>query len=170
MVARFADALPPKWSSFIELLKHTGSLDTVSIYEFIQKLEHKNDEEIRKAKRTHAPQNTEIYLPGFSSLASSSSSSAQQPKLQTAFMSNPSSFPFPHSAPPPVFDPSAYLPPAHVVAQAHAFSKPQYNLSAYIPTQPQAQSQPQQANYSDTFHSQNPNTVKLILPIFQKSV
>ncbi|KAJ0435603.1 putative transcription factor interactor and regulator CCHC(Zn) family [Helianthus annuus] len=45
MVNRFADALPPKWSSFIELLKHTGTLDTVNNYEFIQKLEHKNDEE-----------------------------------------------------------------------------------------------------------------------------
>ncbi|KAF5796226.1 hypothetical protein HanXRQr2_Chr08g0348981 [Helianthus annuus] len=32
MVAKFADALPPKWSSFIELLKHAGTLDTVSIY------------------------------------------------------------------------------------------------------------------------------------------
>ncbi|KAJ0620890.1 hypothetical protein HanIR_Chr01g0002531 [Helianthus annuus] len=58
MVNRFADALPPKWSSFIELLKHTGTLDTVNIYEFIQKLEHKNDEEIRKSKRVPAPQNT----------------------------------------------------------------------------------------------------------------
>ncbi|KAM0055861.1 hypothetical protein Hdeb2414_s0006g00211041 [Helianthus debilis subsp. tardiflorus] len=55
MVARFADALPPKWSPFIELLKHTGVLDAVNvnIYEFIQKLEHKNEEEIRKAKRLH---------------------------------------------------------------------------------------------------------------------
>ncbi|KAJ0587651.1 hypothetical protein HanIR_Chr04g0165631 [Helianthus annuus] len=35
---RFADALPPKWSSFIKLLKHTGTLNTVNIYEFIQKL------------------------------------------------------------------------------------------------------------------------------------
>ncbi|MFS7913668.1 hypothetical protein Hanom_Chr02g00144371 [Helianthus anomalus] len=78
MVARFADALLPKWSPFIELLKHTG------------KLEHKNDEEIRKAKRIPAPQNTEMYLAGFKQLASSSS--VQQPKLQTAFVSNTSSF------------------------------------------------------------------------------
>ncbi|MFS7902274.1 hypothetical protein Hanom_Chr01g00009331 [Helianthus anomalus] len=84
MVNRFADALPPKWSSFIELLKHTGTLDTVNIYEFIQKLEHKNDEEIRKAKRAPAPQNTEMYLPGFDALARSAA--AQQPKLQTAFI------------------------------------------------------------------------------------
>ncbi|KAJ0751980.1 hypothetical protein HanPI659440_Chr09g0319051 [Helianthus annuus] len=31
MVARFADALPPKWSPFIELLKHTGALDTANV-------------------------------------------------------------------------------------------------------------------------------------------
>ncbi|KAJ0448027.1 hypothetical protein HanRHA438_Chr17g0819711 [Helianthus annuus] len=134
MVARFADALPPKWSAFIELLKHTGTLATVNIYEFIQKLEHKNDEEIRKAKRILVPQNTEMYLAGFNSLASSSSSSVQQPKLQTAFMSNTSSFPFPQSAPPSVFDPSAYHPPAHMIAQAHAFSKPQFDASAWLPT------------------------------------
>ncbi|MFS7987905.1 putative transcription factor interactor and regulator CCHC(Zn) family [Helianthus anomalus] len=93
MVNRFADALPPKWSSFIELLKHTGTLDTVNIYEFIQKLEHKNDEEIRKAKRAPAPQNTEMYLPGLDALARSAA--AQQPKPQTAFVSNTSSLPFP---------------------------------------------------------------------------
>ncbi|KAJ0510819.1 hypothetical protein HanIR_Chr11g0544971 [Helianthus annuus] len=124
MVARFADALPPKWSPFIERLKHTGVLDAVNvnIYEFIQKLEHKNEEEIRKAKRIAPTQNTEMYLAGFNQLASSSS--AQQPKLQTEFMSNASSFPFPQSAPPPVFDPRAYLPPPHVIAQAHALSKP----------------------------------------------
>ncbi|KAF5757965.1 hypothetical protein HanXRQr2_Chr16g0723931 [Helianthus annuus] len=105
MVARFADALPPKWSSFIELLKLTGTLDTLSIYEFIQKLEHKNDEEIRKAKRIPVPQNNDMYLAGFNHTASSSS--AQQPKLQTTFMSNTSSSPFPQSAPPSAFDPKS---------------------------------------------------------------
>ncbi|XP_022040364.1 uncharacterized protein LOC110942909 [Helianthus annuus] len=31
MIQRFADALPPKWSQFIDLLKHTGVLDTLTI-------------------------------------------------------------------------------------------------------------------------------------------
>ncbi|KAF5812979.1 hypothetical protein HanRHA438_Chr03g0103951 [Helianthus annuus] len=81
MIARFADALPPKWSPFIELLKHTGAMDTTNgtLYEFIQKLEHKNEEEIRKAKMIAPPQNTEMYLPGFG--PSASSCSIQQPKL-----------------------------------------------------------------------------------------
>ncbi|KAJ0801702.1 hypothetical protein HanPI659440_Chr03g0120171 [Helianthus annuus] len=43
MVMHFADALPPKWSQFIDLLKHTGVLDTLSIYEFVQKLESKDE-------------------------------------------------------------------------------------------------------------------------------
>ncbi|KAJ0677880.1 putative RNA-directed DNA polymerase [Helianthus annuus] len=133
MVSRFADALPPKWSSFIELLKHTGTLDQVNIYEFIQKLEHKNDEEIRKARRAPAPQNTEMYLPGFDVLARSAAAQQQQPKLQTAFVSNTSSssFPFPQStaAPSqPQFDPRSYIP---------------------VPTQPQPQpQQQQQAHYT----------------------
>ncbi|MFS7976233.1 hypothetical protein Hanom_Chr10g00890041 [Helianthus anomalus] len=135
LVNRFADALPPKWSSFIELLKHTGALDTVNIYEFIQKLEHKNDEEIRKAKRAPAPQNTEMYLPGFDALARSAA--VQQPKPQTAFVSNTSPFPFPQVNPAqPQFDPRSYIP---------------------VPSQPQVQP-PQQAHYSNNPQPTNPNT------------
>ncbi|KAJ0510744.1 hypothetical protein HanIR_Chr11g0544191 [Helianthus annuus] len=108
MVMRFAEALPPKWNQFIELLKQTGVLNESSIYEFVQKIENKDKEEIRKAKR----------IP----------------------VSSTSSFPFPQSAPPPVFDPSAYLPLAHVTAQAHALSKPQLDPSAWLPKpQPQPQ-------------------------------
>ncbi|KAJ0511885.1 hypothetical protein HanIR_Chr11g0557051 [Helianthus annuus] len=60
IVMRFADALPPKWSQFIELLKYTGVLDVISIYEFVQKIENKNEEEIRKSKRIPFPQNPEM--------------------------------------------------------------------------------------------------------------
>ncbi|KAJ0913753.1 putative RNA-directed DNA polymerase [Helianthus annuus] len=142
MVNRFVDALPPKWSSFIELLKHTGTLDTVNIYEFIQKLEHKNDEEIRKAKRAPAPQNTEMYLPGFDALARSAAAQQQQPKLQTAFVSNTSSLPFPQSNAAPAFDPRSYIP---------------------VPAQPQVQppQQQQQAHYTSNPQPQNPNTIRV---------
>ncbi|MFS7909788.1 hypothetical protein Hanom_Chr02g00098611 [Helianthus anomalus] len=106
MVMLFAEALPPKWNQSIELLKHTGVLNESSIYEFIQKLENKDKEEIRKAKRI--------------------------PVFNTS--------PFPQLAPPQVFDPSAYLPPPHVIAQAHAHSKPQLDPSAWLPKpQPQPQ-------------------------------
>ncbi|KAM0034614.1 putative RNA-directed DNA polymerase [Helianthus debilis subsp. tardiflorus] len=139
MVNKFADALPPKWSSFIELLKHTRALDTINIYEFIQKLEHKNEEEIRKAKRAPVPQNTEMYLPGFGPSASSSSSSVQQPKLQTAFVSNTSPFPFPQSIAAPTFDPRSYIP---------------------VPSQPPVQPQ-QQAQFTSNPQPPNPNTVRV---------
>ncbi|KAM0070343.1 putative transcription factor interactor and regulator CCHC(Zn) family [Helianthus debilis subsp. tardiflorus] len=137
MVNKFADALPPKWSSFIELLKHTGTLDAVNIYEFIQKLEHKNEEEIRKAKRAPVPQNTEMYLPGFDILAKSAA--AQQPKLQTAFVSNTSSLPFPQTNPAPGFDPRSYIP---------------------VPSQPPVQPQ-QQAHFTSNSQPPNPNTVRV---------
>ncbi|KAJ0836902.1 putative RNA-directed DNA polymerase [Helianthus annuus] len=149
MVNRFADALPPKWSSFIELLKHTKALDEINIYEFIQKLEHKNDEEIRKARRAPAPQNTEMYLPGFDALARSAAAQPQQPKLQTAFVSNTSSssFPFPQStaaSPQPQFDPRSYIP---------------------VPTQPQPQpqQQQQQAHYTSNPQpqSQSHHTIRV---------
>ncbi|KAF5785916.1 hypothetical protein HanXRQr2_Chr10g0434431 [Helianthus annuus] len=42
MVRRFADALPAKWSSYLEILKENGVLDTITIYELIQKLENKD--------------------------------------------------------------------------------------------------------------------------------
>ncbi|KAJ0860789.1 putative transcription factor interactor and regulator CCHC(Zn) family [Helianthus annuus] len=139
MVNKFADALPPKWSSFIELLKHTGTLDTVNIYEFIQKLEHKNEEEIRKAKRAPVPQNTEMYLPGFFDILAKSAA-AQQPKLQTAFVSNTSSIPFPQSNPAPGFDSRSYIP---------------------VPSQPPVQPQQQQAHFTSSSQPPNPNTVRV---------
>ncbi|KAJ0444188.1 putative transcription factor interactor and regulator CCHC(Zn) family [Helianthus annuus] len=138
MIARFADALPPKWSPFIELLKHTGAMDTANgtLYEFIQKLEHKNEEEIRKAKMIAPPQNIEMYLPGFGP----SASSIQQPKLQTVFVSNTSSSPFPQ------------------FNQA----QPQWNQSAYMPQSiPQPQAQQQQAHYINNPSLQNTNTVRV---------
>ncbi|MFS7940871.1 hypothetical protein Hanom_Chr05g00469401 [Helianthus anomalus] len=75
-------------------------------------------------------------------------------------------FPFPQSAPPPVFDSSAYHPPAHMSTQAQAYSaphlsspyipiptpqpppqvnitQPQFDPRAYIPVPSQPQVQPQ---------------------------
>ena len=61
MIARFADALPAKWSSFIEILKQNGVLDSINVYEFIQRLDNKDVQETLKAKRTQATQNPEMY-------------------------------------------------------------------------------------------------------------
>ncbi|MFS7992795.1 hypothetical protein Hanom_Chr12g01086511 [Helianthus anomalus] len=132
MVARFADALPPKWSPFIELLKHTGVLDAanVNIYEFIQKLEHKNEEEIRKAKRIAPTQNTEMYLPGFGPSTSSSSFNHAQPQWdQSAYLSQ--SIPPPQvTTTQPQFDQSAYLSQSIPTPQAQvSTTQPQFNPS-----------------------------------------
>ncbi|KAJ0613257.1 putative transcription factor interactor and regulator CCHC(Zn) family [Helianthus annuus] len=165
MIARFADALPPKWSPFIELLKHTGALDAAnaSLYEFIQKLEHKNEEEIRKAKRIAAapPQNTEMYLPGFG--PSASSSSVQQPKLQTAFVSNTNSSPFQQfNQAQPQWDQSAYLSQTIPTPQVTT-AQPQFDQSTYLSQSiPTPQSQPQQqAHYANNPPPHNPNTIRV---------
>ncbi|KAJ0567847.1 hypothetical protein HanIR_Chr06g0289501 [Helianthus annuus] len=137
MVAKFADALPPKWSPIIELLKHTGSLDTITIYDFIQKLENKNEEEIRKAKRISIPQNPEMYFGGINPAASSS----QQPKLQTTFIAsqvtnvNPFGFVPKPPQPKPHFDTSAWFPPSQPVPPP---TQPKFGPSAWFP-QPQPQ-------------------------------
>ncbi|KAJ0568474.1 putative transcription factor interactor and regulator CCHC(Zn) family [Helianthus annuus] len=165
MIARFADALPPKWSPFIELLKHTGALDAAnaSLYEFIQKLEHKNEEEIRKAKRIAAapPQNTEMYLRGFG--PSASSSSVQQPKLQTAFVSNTNSSPFQQfNQAQPQWDQSAYLSQTIPTPQVTT-TQPQFDQSTYLSQSiPTPQSQPQQqAHYANNPPPHYPNTIRV---------
>ncbi|KAJ0752072.1 hypothetical protein HanPI659440_Chr09g0320131 [Helianthus annuus] len=112
-----------------QLLKHTGVLDAVNvnIYEFIQKLEHKNEEEIRKAKRIAPTQNTEMYLSGFGP----SANSIQQPKLQTAFVSNTSSSPFPQfNQAQPQWNQSAYMSQSITQQQAQvSTTQPQFDPS-----------------------------------------
>ncbi|KAM0042339.1 putative transcription factor interactor and regulator CCHC(Zn) family [Helianthus debilis subsp. tardiflorus] len=78
-----------------------------------------------------------MYLPGFDTLAKSAA--AQQPKLQTAFVSNTSSLPFPQSNPAPGFDPRSYIP---------------------VPSQPPVQPQ-QQAHFTSNPQPPNPNTVRV---------
>ncbi|KAM0066384.1 putative transcription factor interactor and regulator CCHC(Zn) family [Helianthus debilis subsp. tardiflorus] len=78
-----------------------------------------------------------MYLPGFDIIAKSAA--AQQPKLQTAFVSNTSSLPFPQTNPAPGFDPRSYIP---------------------VPSQPPVQSQ-QQAHFTSNSQPPNPNTVRV---------
>ncbi|KAM0037200.1 putative transcription factor interactor and regulator CCHC(Zn) family [Helianthus debilis subsp. tardiflorus] len=78
-----------------------------------------------------------MYLPGFDILAKSAA--AQQPKLQTAFVSNTSSLPFPQTNPAPGFDPRSYIP---------------------VPSQPPVQPQ-QQAHFTSNSQPPNPNTVRV---------
>ncbi|KAJ0644919.1 hypothetical protein HanOQP8_Chr16g0617861 [Helianthus annuus] len=45
VVKKFADALPPQWNSFLEILKYNGVLATTNINDFVQLLENKDQEE-----------------------------------------------------------------------------------------------------------------------------
>ncbi|KAM0004676.1 hypothetical protein Hdeb2414_s0233g00842721 [Helianthus debilis subsp. tardiflorus] len=51
VVKKFADALPPQWNSFLEILKYNGVLATTNINDFVQLLENKDQEETLKAKK-----------------------------------------------------------------------------------------------------------------------
>ncbi|KAJ0604247.1 putative transcription factor interactor and regulator CCHC(Zn) family [Helianthus annuus] len=85
VVKKFADALPPQWNSFLEILKYNGVLATTNINDFVQLLENKDQEETLKAKKVPVPQNPEMYY------GTSSTSSARQishAPLQTAFVTS----------------------------------------------------------------------------------
>ncbi|KAF5823955.1 putative transcription factor interactor and regulator CCHC(Zn) family [Helianthus annuus] len=105
VVKKFADALPPQWNSFLEILKYNGTLGTTNINDFVQLLENKDQEETLKAKRVPVPQNPEMYYgtpstsvaksivpcnPEMYYGTSSSSSARTGPRapLQTAFVTS----------------------------------------------------------------------------------
>uniref|UniRef100_A0A251TZZ7 Putative zinc finger, CCHC-type n=1 Tax=Helianthus annuus TaxID=4232 RepID=A0A251TZZ7_HELAN len=103
-VKKFADALPPQWSSFLEILKYNGVLRTTNINEFVQLLENKDQEETLKAKRVPLPQNPEMYCGTSNSSAARTGSHAP---LQTAFVTSTDCFGNPIQVPvkpPPTTD------------------------------------------------------------------
>ncbi|KAJ0900472.1 putative transcription factor interactor and regulator CCHC(Zn) family [Helianthus annuus] len=85
VVKKFADALPPQWSSFLEILKYNGVLRTTNINDFVQLLENKDQEETLKAKRVPLPQNPEMY---YGTSNSSSARTGPHAPLQTAFVTS----------------------------------------------------------------------------------
>ncbi|KAJ0856986.1 hypothetical protein HanRHA438_Chr13g0584851 [Helianthus annuus] len=87
VVTKFADALTAQWNGFLEILKYNGTLATTNIHDFIQLLENKNQDEMRKAKRVPVPQNPEIYY-GNCGGTSTVARPAQHAQLQMAFVSS----------------------------------------------------------------------------------
>ncbi|KAF5754543.1 putative transcription factor interactor and regulator CCHC(Zn) family [Helianthus annuus] len=85
VVNKFADALPPQWSSFLEILKYNGELKTTNINDFVQLLENKDQEETLKAKRVPLPQNPEMY---YGTSSTSSARTGPHAPLQTAFVTS----------------------------------------------------------------------------------
>src|ERR1044071_3681341 len=73
LVDKFANSLPPYWNQHIEVLKEKDVYQYWTINELIQKLENKELEEKRKAKRSQFQQNPELYHATSSNSVSSSS-------------------------------------------------------------------------------------------------
>ncbi|KAI3732689.1 hypothetical protein L1987_63896 [Smallanthus sonchifolius] len=74
-----ADALPPKWDSFLMILKQNNTLETIDINEFLQKLREQEVMNKWKLKRGVQAQDPSLYY---------STSTQQNAPLQTAFVSN----------------------------------------------------------------------------------
>ncbi|KAF5771650.1 putative transcription factor interactor and regulator CCHC(Zn) family [Helianthus annuus] len=87
VVTKFADALAVQWNGFLEILKYNGTLATTNINDFIQLLENKDQEEIRKLKRVPVPQNPEMYY-GNCGGNNTVTKPAEHAQLQTAFVSS----------------------------------------------------------------------------------
>ncbi|MFS7984592.1 putative transcription factor interactor and regulator CCHC(Zn) family [Helianthus anomalus] len=85
VVKKFADALPPQWNSFLEILKYNGVLATTNINDFVQLLENKDQEETLKAKKVPVPQNPEMY---YGTSSTSSARPVSHAPLQTTFVTS----------------------------------------------------------------------------------
>ncbi|KAJ0499683.1 putative transcription factor interactor and regulator CCHC(Zn) family [Helianthus annuus] len=104
VVKKFADALPPQWSSFLEILKYNGVLRTTNINDFVQLLENKDQEETLKAKRVPLPQNPEMY---YGTSSTSSARTGPHAPLQTTFVTSTDMYGNPVQVPvkpPPTID------------------------------------------------------------------
>ncbi|MFS7981578.1 hypothetical protein Hanom_Chr10g00952631 [Helianthus anomalus] len=150
VVSKFADALPLQWNQFLEILKYNGTLATTNIYDFIQLLENKNQEEIKKARRVIVPQNPDMYYKSCSGV-SNVTRPTQRAKLKTAFISNANPF----MTPQPVA-----LEPNIQSFEVPSFIDPNHNCQ-----------QACYGNNSSTFNigqCSNPNTVRLDTLSFSK--
>ncbi|KAJ0786924.1 putative transcription factor interactor and regulator CCHC(Zn) family [Helianthus annuus] len=151
VVKKFADALPPQWNNFLEILKYNGTLRTTNINDFVQLLENKDQEETLKAKRVAVPQNPEMY---YGTSTTSSAKAGSHAPLQTAFVTSTDMYGNPVQVPvkpPPTTD--------------------LYGNPVQPPPPPPAQ-QPQYACYGGTSSAagqqSKPNTVQLDTSSFSK--
>src|ERR1043165_5254598 len=122
LVDKFADSLPQYWNQHIEVLKEKDAYQYWTINELIRKLENKELEEKRKARRSQFPQNPELYHAS-SSTSMSSSSVAGNVAPHIACVSS-------------VIKPPRQ--PINYLAQKPTYP-PNYTTNSYIPPQPQPQ-------------------------------
>ncbi|MFS7908922.1 putative transcription factor interactor and regulator CCHC(Zn) family [Helianthus anomalus] len=155
VVKKFADALPPQWSSFLEILKYNGVLATTNINDFVQLLEYKDQEETLKAKRAPVPQNPEMYY-GISSTSSARSIVPSNPgshaPLQTAFVTTTDMYGNPIQVP--------VKPPPTTDMYGNPIQPP--------PPAPPTQQQACYGGTSSAGQQSNPDTVRLNTSSFSK--
>src|ERR1044071_5202868 len=113
-VERFAEALPPHWHQWLDILKSNNAYQTLSINEFITELENKEIEVIRRANKALIPQNPSIY---YGNPLQDTSVGGTKP--QTAFVVSPD----------PVYAFDNYGPPADVPPPTYPFGPNQYPLN-----------------------------------------
>ncbi|KAJ0815958.1 putative transcription factor interactor and regulator CCHC(Zn) family [Helianthus annuus] len=166
VVKKFADALPPQWNSFLEILKYNGVLATTHINHFIQLLENKDQEETLKAKRVPVPQNLEMYY-GTSSTSSARSIVPSNPDMYYGTSGTSSARPGSHAPLQTAFVTSTDL----YGNQIQVPVKPAPTTDLYgNPLQPPPPAQ-QQACYGSTSSAgqqSKPNTVRLDTSSFSK--
>ncbi|KAJ0942046.1 putative transcription factor interactor and regulator CCHC(Zn) family [Helianthus annuus] len=148
VVKKFADALPPQWSSFLEILKYNGVLRTTNINDFVQLLENKDQEETLKAKRVPLPQNPEMY---YGTSSSSSARTGPHAPLQTAFVTSTDMYGNPVQVP---------VKPAPTTDM--------YGNPIQLPPPPPAQQQACYGGTSSAGQQSKPNTVQLDTSSFSK--
>ncbi|KAJ0646995.1 putative protein kinase RLK-Pelle-DLSV family [Helianthus annuus] len=166
VVKKFADALPPQWNSFLEILKYNGVLATTHINDFVQLLENKDQEETLKAKRVPVPQNLEMYY-GTSSTSSTRSIVPSNPNMYYGTSGTSSARPGSHAPLQTAFVTSTDL----YGNQIQVPVKPAPTTDLYgNPLQPPPPAQ-QQACYGSTSSAgqqSKPNTVRLDTSSFSK--
>ncbi|KAM0038592.1 putative transcription factor interactor and regulator CCHC(Zn) family [Helianthus debilis subsp. tardiflorus] len=166
VVKKFAEALPPQWNSFLEILKYNGVLATTNINDFEQLLENKDQEETLKAKRVPVPQNPEMYY-GTPSTSSAKSIVPCNPKMYYGTSSSSSARPGSHAPFQTAFVTSTDL----YGNQIQVPVKPAPTTDLYgnpLPPPPPAQQQACYGSTSSASQQSKPNTVRLDTSSFSK--
>src|ERR1043165_3325299 len=147
-VDKFADALPPQWDQHVEVLREKDAYQFWTISEFIEKLENKELEDRRKARRSQIPQNPSLYFGGTSVPVGNSSSGSIAPhvacisnvmessKPTTNYLTQTSSYSQPSYIPPQY---NSYISPLSPMQQASFYTANQTQQPINQVTQPNQQ-------------------------------
>ncbi|KAF5771644.1 putative transcription factor interactor and regulator CCHC(Zn) family [Helianthus annuus] len=165
VVKKFADALPPQWNSFLEILKYNRVLAITNINDFVQLLENKDQEETLKAKKVPVPQNPEMY---YGTSSTSSARPVSHAPLQTAFLTSTNLYGNPIQVPvKPAPTTDLYGNPLQPVPQQQAY-RPSTVATDFYGNPLPAQQQACYGSTSSASQQSKPNTVRLDTSSFSK--